>query len=76
MKKGTTEKESTTYQVMLTEVEGIIREVSDEKVDLDQLVTKIEKGYTLIKQMRGRLDETKKKLEQLRQDFESPAGIS
>ena len=68
--------ESKAYQKMLTEVEGIIKEISDEKCDLDQLVERIEKGYGLIRKMRSRLDETKQKLEKLRQEFDTPAGMA
>lgn len=68
--------EAKTYQKMLTEVDTIVKEISEERIDLDQLVEKIEKGYGLIKKMRGRLDETKQKLEKLRQDFDAPGGTA
>ena len=63
-------KESETYQAMLGEIEAIVRAVGSPDLDLDELVRKIERGYGLIKTMRGRLDETKQKIEQLRLEFE------
>jgi exodeoxyribonuclease VII small subunit len=55
---------------MLEEVETIVREVGAVDIDLDTMVSKIESGYGLIKKMRSRLDETKKKVDQLRTEFE------
>ena len=55
---------------MLGEVEAIVRDVAAPEVDLDEMVSKIERGYHLIKAMRTRLDTTKQKVEQLRLDFE------
>ena len=63
-------KESETYRLMLEEVEGIVRDVGSPDLDLDEMVKKVERGYGLIKTMRGRLDETKQKIEQLRLEFE------
>ena len=39
-------------------------------LDLDDMVSKIERGYNLIKSMRTRLETTKQKVDQLRLDFE------
>jgi exodeoxyribonuclease VII small subunit len=69
-------QESQTYQVMLDEVEGIIREVASPDLDLDAMVSKVERGYTLIKSMRERLDETKGKIEKLRAVILSDAAPS
>lgn len=68
--------ESKSYQKMLVEVDAIVKEISEDRIDLDKLVEKIETGYGLIKKMRGRLDETKQKLEKLRQDFDTPGGLA
>ena len=62
--------ESATYAAMLVEVEGICRDVSSPELDLDLMVAKVERGYHLIKAMRGRLAETRQKVEKLRQEFE------
>lgn len=63
-------KESETYQAMLAEIDAIVRAVGSPELELDELVRKIERGYGLIKAMRGRLDETKQRIEELRIAFE------
>jgi exodeoxyribonuclease VII small subunit len=55
---------------MLQEVEVLVKEVSQPDLELDTMVSKIERGYSLIKAMRARLESTKEKVEQLRLDFE------
>lgn len=64
------ENPSVTYKSMLDEVEAIVKEVSSDGLDLDLMVQKIERGYSLIKTMRKRLAETKTKVETLRLEFE------
>lgn len=59
------------YSSMLREVEVIVDEISTSNIDLDQMVEKVEKGFNLIKQMRERLQETKEKIETIRNDFDS-----
>lgn len=66
----TKKKESETYREMLEEVEGVVRAVGSPEVDLDDMVKEVERGYGLIKAMRGRLEETKKKIELLRLEFD------
>jgi len=56
---------------MLNELDEIVREVSQGKSDLDEVVGKIEHGYELIGTMRQRLDQTRAKVEKLRVDFET-----
>jgi exodeoxyribonuclease VII small subunit len=63
--------ESKSYQTMLNELDEIVREVSQGKPDLDDVVGKIEHGYELIATMRQRLDQTRAKVEKLRVDFEA-----
>ncbi len=62
-------KESQNYQDMLREVEGIVAAMSETGLDLDAMVEKVERGYTLIKAMRERLDQTKEKIEHLRAEY-------
>ncbi len=62
--------ESASYKAMLQEVELLVKEVGQPDLELDAMVGKIERGYTLIKAMRARLEQTKDKVEQLRLDFE------
>lgn len=59
-------KESETYENMLSEVEGIIKDISSEKAGLDEVVGKVGSAYDLISKMRARLDESKAKIDALR----------
>lgn len=63
--------ESTTYRQMLVEVEGICREIAAPDLDLDQMISKVERGYQLIQSMRTRLDATREKIDQLRVEMEA-----
>lgn len=58
------------YSQMLASLQGIVSEISSDSSDLDDLVSKVEKGYGIIKVLQQRLDDTKMKVESLRQDFE------
>lgn len=64
-------KESEKYSSMLKQVETIVGEISSSNIDLDAMVEKVETGYDLIKKMRLRLQDTKVKIEELRNDFDS-----
>jgi exodeoxyribonuclease VII small subunit len=64
-------QESANYQKMLEEVEGIVRSITSPDIDLDRMVNQVERGYELIRLMRLRLDETKAKIDQLHQRYES-----
>lgn len=66
------EKESSSYQRMLEEVEAIVRSIASPDLDLDRMVNQVERGYELIRQMRLRLDETKAKIDQLHQRYDGP----
>lgn len=62
--------ESIKYQAMLEEVEGIVKEMSSPELDLDQMVTKVERGYELIQTMRTRLQQTKERIDDLHQKYD------
>ncbi len=64
-------QESLNYQKMLEEVEGIVRSITGPDLDLDRMVNQVERGYELIRLMRLRLDETKTKIDQLHQRYET-----
>ncbi len=63
-------KESQTYQNMLNEVEQLVGQISHPDLDLDDIVTKVEQGFTLIQDMRGRLETIKNKVETIREQFD------
>ncbi len=62
--------ESQTYGKMLENVEDIVKGLSSGNIDLDQMVSEVERGYELIKVMRERLQSTRMKLEDLRKDLD------
>ena len=62
--------ESQTYQQMLHSMEHILSEISSEKIDLDDMIEKVEKGYHLLKKMNARLDNAKEKITQLKNVYE------
>ncbi len=64
-------EEAQNYQQMLAEVEKILSELSVQNMDLDNMVKKVERGYTLIGSMRERLDDVKGKIEKLHTDYET-----
>ena len=47
-----TQSDAETYGAMMQEVEGIIEHISNDGCDLDTMVGKVERGYTLIRAMR------------------------
>jgi len=57
--------ESQSYRDILGQVETIIQQISDPQVDLDDLVSKVEKGYELIELLQKRLDTTLQRIETL-----------
>ena len=63
-------KESESYQAMLNEVESIVKEVGSQNLDLDLMVSKVERGYDLIQSMQGRLVATKNRIDDLSRQFE------
>lgn len=70
-KEKTTQVSSQSYQKMVQELETIIQEVSSSDVDLDQIVTKVERGYGLVRAMNDKISKTKLRIESLRANFES-----
>ncbi len=67
------EQESVTYQKMLEEVEGIVREIASPDLELDLMVSRVERAYELIRTMKLRLEETKSRIDQLHQRFDDKA---
>ena len=67
-------EESKNYQKMLEELEGIVRSINSPDLDLDRMVNQVEHGYELIRLMRLRLSETKTKIDQLHQRYDTNEG--
>ena len=65
-------EESRKYQDMLTEVEGLVKDISSPEMDLDTMVEKVQRGYELIEAMKARLAFTKRKIDDLHRKFENP----
>lgn len=63
------ENDSTTYTQTLKEVEKLVSDVSSGNLDLDTMVLKVEKGFQLIANLRQKLDDTKLKIETLKEKF-------
>ena len=63
-------KESVKYQTMIKKVEKICADISKQDIDLDEMLGKVEEGYSLLKSMRGRLDQAKDKVDQLKAEYE------
>ena len=62
--------ESKKYGKMLKDVELILEDLSSDNLDLDQIITKVETGYQLLKSMRIRLDDAKDRIEKLKEEYE------
>ncbi len=58
--------ESKRYREMLEEVEAIVRDLGQNKQDLDEVTGKVQRGFEIIKAMKARLDDTRMQIEKLR----------
>ncbi len=59
-------KESKRYREMLDEVEAIVRDLGQNKQDLDEVTGKVQKGFEIIKSMKDRLEQTRAQVEKIR----------
>lgn len=64
-------KESQSYQEMLESIEKIIHDISSEKIDLDEMIDKVETGYGLLDKMNMRLKGATDKLTKLKTLYET-----
>ena len=64
------QSQSESFNQMISKIEGIIAEMSSQDVDLDDVLSKTEEGYKLLKSMKEKLEEAKEKIEQLKNDYD------
>lgn len=62
--------ESQSYEAMLREVEAIVAQLGKNEISLDDLVSRVERGFSLIKQMSSRLDQAKMQIHELKQAYD------
>lgn len=58
-------QESRKYREMLEEIETIVRDLSQNPQDLDEVAGKVKRGHELIRTMRDRLEQTRMTVERL-----------
>lgn len=63
--KNPTEQDSRKYRDMLLEVESIVKDLSLNKQDLDDVTIKVKQGFDLVKAMKLRLEETRMQVERM-----------
>lgn len=63
-------QESQKFQELLSQVDVIIKEISDPQLDLDQLTQKVELGFSVVQSLKTKLDQTKMKIETIRSSFQ------
>ena len=59
-------KESRRSRDMMEEVEAIVRDLGQNKQDLDDVTSKVQRGFEIIKSMKERLEQTRMQVEKLR----------
>lgn len=62
-----TEKQQT-YEEMLTEVENIITELQSEELALDRVISMVKRGYSLLSELKRRLDEVSLQITDIKDD--------
>ena len=55
-----------TYEEMLTEVEAIIADLQEEDMPLDRVISMVKRGYTLLTELKNRLDTVSLQITELR----------
>ena len=69
-------KSSDSYQQMYTQVEQIIHAIESDTMDLDEIVSEVEKGHKLIAKMLHRLQESKNTIDRCKQELAGTANVS
>ena len=58
-----------TYQKAVEELEEILENIQEDKVDLDELITQLKKAYELIDFCKSRIKQTEMKIEEINDKF-------
>jgi len=58
-----------TYEQMLEEVETIMESLQAGDTDVDKVVSKVERGFEVLSELRTKLDKMTLKINKIREDF-------
>ena len=70
----TTSGEGPTYAAAVDELEGILAELEDDRLDVDQLAERVARAAELIRLCRDRIRTTRLEVEQIVADLDGPEG--
>lgn len=66
--------EGPTYAAAVDELEGILAELEDDRLDVDQLAARVARAAELIRLCRERIRATRLEVEQIVADLDGPEG--
>jgi exodeoxyribonuclease VII small subunit len=66
--------EGPTYAAAVDELEGILAELEDDRLDVDQLAERVARAAELIRLCRERIRATRLEVEQIVADLDGPEG--
>jgi exodeoxyribonuclease VII small subunit len=66
--------EGPTYAAAVDELEGILAELEDDRLDVDQLAERVARAAELIRLCRERIKATRLEVEQIVADLDGPEG--
>jgi exodeoxyribonuclease VII small subunit len=66
--------EGPTYAAAVDELEGILAELEDDRLDVDQLADRVARAAELIRLCRERIRATRLEVEQIVADLDGPEG--
>ena len=66
--------EGPTYAAAVDELEGILAELEDDRLDVDQLAERVARAAELIRLCRERIRATRVEVEQIVADLDGPEG--
>ena len=66
--------EGPTYAAAVDELEGILAELADDRLDVDQLAQRVARAAELIRLCRERIQATRREVERIVADLDDPEG--